>query len=39
MEKINQYYGFAKFDGVSVLVIGQEKGDDLDSRIRREILG
>ncbi len=27
--------GFAKFDGQSVLVIGQEKGDDLDSRIQR----
>jgi len=27
--------GFAKFDGNSVLVIGQEKGDDLDSRIER----
>ena len=27
--------GFAKFDGQSVLVIGQEKGDDLDSRIER----
>ena len=27
--------GLAKFDGVSVLVIGQEKGDDLDSRIQR----
>ncbi len=27
--------GFAKFDGHSVLVIGQEKGDDLDSRIKR----
>ena len=27
--------GFAKFDGESVLVIGQEKGDDLDSRIIR----
>ena len=27
--------GFAKFDGESVLVIGQEKGDDLDSRITR----
>ena len=30
--------GFAKFNGESVLVIGQEKGDDLDSRIK-EILG
>ena len=27
--------GFAKFDGQSVLVIGQEKGDDLESRIER----
>ena len=27
--------GFAKFNGQSVLVIGQEKGDDLDSRINR----
>ena len=27
--------GFAKFDGQSVLVIGQEKGDNLDSRIER----
>tara|TARA_B100001057_G_scaffold307158_1_gene307261 strand:+ start:4870 stop:5964 length:1095 start_codon:yes stop_codon:yes gene_type:complete len=27
--------GFAKFNGMSVLVIGQEKGDDLDSRIDR----
>jgi acetyl-CoA carboxylase carboxyl transferase subunit alpha len=27
--------GFAKFEGESVLVIGQEKGDDLDSRIER----
>ena len=27
--------GFAKFNGRSVLVIGQEKGDDLDSRIER----
>ena len=27
--------GFAKFDGQSVLVIGQEKGDDLESRIKR----
>ena len=25
--------GFAKFDGKSVLVIGQEKGSDLDKRI------
>ena len=27
--------GFAKFDGQSILVIGQEKGEDLDSRIER----
>ena len=27
--------GFAKFNGESVLVIGQEKGEDLDSRIKR----
>tara|TARA_Y100000590_G_scaffold238257_1_gene268044 strand:+ start:129 stop:1232 length:1104 start_codon:yes stop_codon:yes gene_type:complete len=27
--------GFGKFNGKSVLVIGQEKGDDLDSRIER----
>ena len=27
--------GFAKFSEISVLVIGQEKGDDLDSRIQR----
>ncbi len=27
--------GFAKFNGKSVLVIGQEKGEDLDSRIQR----
>ena len=27
--------GFAKFKGVSVLVIGQEKGEDLESRIDR----
>jgi len=27
--------GFAKFNGQSVLVIGQEKGHDLDSRIER----
>ncbi len=27
--------GFAKFNGHSILVIGQEKGDDLDSRIER----
>jgi len=27
--------GFAKFEGRSVLVLGQEKGDDLDSRLKR----
>ena len=27
--------GFALFEGKSVLVIGQEKGDDLDSRLKR----
>ena len=27
--------GFALFEGRSVLVIGQEKGDDLDSRLKR----
>ncbi len=27
--------GFAKFDGQSVLVIGQEKGDSLETRIQR----
>ncbi len=27
--------GFAKFNNQSILVIGQEKGDDLDSRIER----
>ena len=27
--------GFAKFNNQSVLVVGQEKGDDLDSRIKR----
>ena len=27
--------GFAKFEEKSVLVIGQEKGDDLDSRLKR----
>ena len=29
--------GFAKFNGNSVLVIGQEKGEDLDSRIREKL--
>jgi acetyl-CoA carboxylase carboxyl transferase subunit alpha len=27
--------GFAEFEGMSVLVLGQEKGDDLDSRLKR----
>jgi len=27
--------GFAEFEGRSVLVLGQEKGDDLDSRLKR----
>ena len=27
--------GFAKFNGKSILVIGQEKGDNLDNRIKR----
>ena len=27
--------GFAEFEGKSVLVIGQEKGDDLESRLKR----
>ena len=27
--------GFATFEGQSILVIGQEKGDDIDSRIKR----
>jgi len=27
--------GFAKFEGQSVLVLGQEKGEDLDSRLKR----
>ena len=27
--------GFAKFNGISVLVIGQEKGDNLETRIKR----
>ncbi len=27
--------GFAKFNGQSILVIGQEKGEDLDNRIKR----
>jgi len=27
--------GFAKFEDISVLVLGQEKGEDLDSRLKR----
>ena len=27
--------GFAEFEGMSVLVLGQEKGDDLNSRLKR----
>ena len=27
--------GFAKFEGRSILVLGQEKGEDLDSRLKR----
>ncbi len=27
--------GFAQFEGISVLVLGQEKGEDLDSRLKR----
>ena len=27
--------GFAEFEGMSVLVLGQEKGEDLDSRLKR----
>jgi len=34
-EDLSVICGFAKFNGLSVLVIGQEKGDDLDSRIKR----
>ena len=30
--------GFAKFDGNSILVIGQEKGDNLESRIERNFV-
>ena len=29
--------GFAKFEGKSVLVIGQEKGEDLETRIDRNL--
>ena len=36
MEKINLLStGFGKFNNKSVLVIGQEKGDDLETRIER----
>ena len=34
-EDLSVLSGFAKFNGLSVLVIGQEKGEDLDSRIKR----
>ena len=34
-EDLSVLCGFARFNGVSVLVIGQEKGEDLDSRIKR----
>ena len=34
-EDLSVLCGFAKFNGLSVLVIGQEKGEDLDSRIQR----
>ena len=27
--------GFAKFEGMSVLILGQEKGENLDSRLKR----
>ena len=33
-EDLSVLGGFAKFNGLSVLVIGQEKGEDLDSRIK-----
>ena len=29
--------GFAKFDGKSVLVIGQEKGENLEERLERNL--
>ena len=35
MEDKSVLAGFAKFDGNSVLVIGQEKGDNLENRIER----
>ena len=34
-EDLSVLTGFAKFNGNSVLVIGQEKGEDLESRIER----
>ncbi len=34
-EDLSVLCGFARFNGLSVLVIGQEKGEDLDSRIKR----
>ncbi len=34
-EDLSVLCGFAKFKGLSVLVIGQEKGEDLDARIKR----
>ncbi|WP_440929449.1 acetyl-CoA carboxylase carboxyltransferase subunit alpha [Candidatus Pelagibacter sp.] len=34
-EDLSVLCGFAKFNSLSVLVIGQEKGEDLDSRIKR----
>ena len=34
-EDLSVLCGFAKFNGLSVLVIGQEKGEDLESRIKR----
>ena len=34
-EDLSVLSGFAKFNGLSVLVIGQEKGEDLDTRIKR----
>ena len=34
-EDLSVLCGFAKFNGLSVLVIGQEKGEDLNSRIKR----
>jgi len=35
LERINLISGFGKFNSKSVLVLGQEKGEDLDSRIER----